>query len=329
MDFFYNAQKLVERVTNGESPSKGEALKILTSSGSEFSAYMAGAHYLRELSFGKNAQLCSIINAKSGRCMENCAFCAQSSHHDSAPPVYPLKSHEEIIEGARIAEQEGSHCYGIVTSGTKPEQGDEFNTVLSAISEINDRFDVDPSASLGLLTKDLAEALAKAGCATYHHNLETARSFFPKICTTHEYEEDVNTVKLAKQSGMKVCCGGILGLGESFEQRIELAETLRELDVDSIPLNFLNPIEGTPLENHQSISAMDCIRATTMFRYFLPKKPISICGGREANLRELQSWMFMAGASGTMIGNYLTTTGRGRETDLQMFTDIEVETDGC
>jgi biotin synthase len=128
---------------------------------------------------------------------------------------------------------------------------------------------------------------------------------------------------------MKVCCGGIFGLGESDEQRVELAETLRDLDVDSVPLNFLNPIQGTPLENHQSLSPMDCVRSITMFRYFLPNKPISVCGGRETNLRELQSWIFMAGASGTMVGNYLTTSGRDRAVDMQMFADIEVKTDGC
>ncbi len=188
---------------------------------------------------------------------------------------------------------------------------------------------IEPSASLGLLTEELADALAEAGCVTYHHNLETARSFFPNICTTHDYEEDVKTVKLAKAAGMKVCCGGIFGLGESCDQRVELAETLRELEVDSVPLNFLNPIKGTPLENHKFLTPMDCVRAITMFRYFLPDKPISVCGGRETNLRELQSWIFMAGASGTMVGNYLTTSGRDRDIDMQMFADIEVRTDGC
>jgi biotin synthase len=290
---------------------------------------MAGAHYLKEQSFQDSVQLCSIINAKSGRCQENCAFCAQSSHHQSSPPVYPLKSRQEIIDGARQAAEEGSHCYGIVTSGTQPEAGKEFDTILSALREIRERFDIEPSASLGLLTKELAQELADAGCVTYHHNLETARSFFPNICTTHDYEDDVNTVKLAKAAGMKVCCGGIFGLGESKEQRVELAGTLRELDVDSVPLNFLNPVQGTPLENHRSISPMDCARAITMFRYFLPNKPISVCGGRETNLRELQSWIFMAGASGTMVGNYLTTSGRDRDVDMQMFADLEVKVHGC
>ncbi|MCK4508203.1 MAG: biotin synthase BioB [Desulfuromonadales bacterium] len=329
MNYWRDIQHVVDMASAGQSPSHTQGVSILRSTGAEYSAYMAGAHHLKELSFGDVAQLCSIINAKSGRCQENCAFCAQSAHHQSSPPVYPLKSRQEIIDGARQAEKEGSHCYGIVTSGTQPEAGEEFDTILSAIREIRERFDVEPSASLGLLTDELASALAEAGCVTYHHNLETSRSFFPQICTTHDYEEDINTVKLAKAAGMKVCCGGIFGLGESDEQRVELAETLRELDVDSVPLNFLNPIQGTPLEDHQSISAMDGVRAITMFRYFLPNKPISVCGGRETNLRELQSWIFMAGASGTMVGNYLTTSGRGREVDMQMFADLEVKTHGC
>jgi len=329
MKHWLEIQELVDQTIKGHHPSHAQGVSILYSNGAEYSAFMAGANYLKEQSFQDTVQLCSIINAKSGRCQENCAFCAQSSHHQSSPPVYPLKSRQEIIDGARQAEEDGSHCYGIVTSGTQPEPGKEFDTILSALREIRDRFNIEPSASLGLLTKELAQELADAGCVTYHHNLETARSFFPNICTTHDYEEDVNTVKLAKAAGMKVCCGGIFGLGESKEQRVELAETLRDLDVDSVPLNFLNPVQGTPLEKHQSISPMDCVRAITMFRYFLPNKPISVCGGRETNLRELQSWIFMAGASGTMVGNYLTTSGRDRDIDMQMFADLEVKVHGC
>lgn len=329
MNCWQDMEELFNLVVAGQSPSREQGVTILRSNGAEYTAYMAGAHLLKEKSLGDIVQLCSIINAKSGRCQENCSFCAQSAHHQSSPPVYPLKSREEIIAGARRAQAEGSHCYGIVTSGTRPTLGKEFDTILSALREIRDQFTIEPSASLGLLTPELAVALAEAGCVTYHHNLETARSFFPNICTTHDYEEDVETVKLAKAAGMKVCCGGILGLGESCDQRVELAETLRELQVDSVPLNFLNPIKGTPLENHKFLTAMDCVRAITMFRYFLPDKPISVCGGRETNLRELQSWIFMAGASGTMVGNYLTTSGRDRDIDMQMFADIGVRVDGC
>ena len=329
MKAWQDVEQLLEKVLSGHPPTRQDGVRILHSRGAELTAYMAGAHHLRDLFFAETVQLCSIINAKSGRCMENCAFCAQSAHHQSSPPVYPLKSLEEIIAGAERAAEEGSHCYGIVTSGTQPEFGREFDTILTAIAQIRDRVNIDPSASLGILNEDLAKALAEAGCVTYHHNLETARSFFPNICTTHDYEDDVATVRMAKEAGMNVCCGGILGLGESLEQRVELAETLSALDVDSVPLNFLNPIEGTPLQGHCSLTPMDCVRAITLFRYFLPDKPISVCGGREANLRELQSWIFMAGASGTMVGNYLTTSGRDRAADLQMFADVEVQAHGC
>ena len=320
---------LVEQVLAGEAPSREQALRLLQARGAELTGYLAGAHQLKELAFGHKVTLCSIINAKSGRCSENCSFCAQSAHHRTEAPVYPLKPLEEILAGARRAEAEGSHCYGIVTSGARITDGPEFASVLAAIGEIRRTTGIAPSASLGILDAASARRLADAGCVTYHHNLETARSFFPQVCTTHDYEEDVATVKVAKAAGMKVCCGGLLGLGESLEQRIELARTLRELAVDSVPLNFLNPIPGTPLADRRELTPMDCLRAIAMFRYFLPTTPISVCGGREPNLREFQSWIFMAGASGTMVGNYLTTIGRDRETDLQMLQDAEVEIDAC
>lgn len=321
--------QLVEQVLGGEPPSITQGMAILNARGAVLTAYLAGAHHLREKAFGNRAMLCSIINAKSGRCSENCAFCAQSAHYRTAAPVYPLKSREELVAGALAAQADGSHCYGIVTSGARLTPGPELETVLAAIREIRAGCTIEPSASLGILEETTARQLADAGCVTYHHNLETARSFFPQICTTHDYEDDVATVRLAKSVGMKVCCGGIFGLGESPEQRIELAETLQQLAVDSVPLNFLNPIDGTPLAGCLNLTPMDCLRTIVLFRYYLPTTPISVCGGREPNLREFQSWIFMAGASGTMVGNYLTTTGRDRDTDLQMIRDAEVDIDVC
>lgn len=305
------------------------AIAILSARGARLTSLMAMAHRTRELHFGEKVEVCSIINAKSGRCSENCSFCAQSAHHRTNAPVFPLKSKEEIVAGAKQAEAEGSHCYGIVTSGTRVRPGEEFERILAAIAEIRRTTAIEPSASLGILDEGSARALKDAGCVTYHHNLETARSFFPDICTTHAYDEDVQTVKVAKAAGMKVCCGGIFGLGESFAQRHELAVTLRELEVDSIPLNFLNPIPGTPLEGQRLLTPLDCIRIIILYRLMMPNRRISVCGGREPNLREFQSWIFMAGASGTMIGNYLTTSGRDRSVDLQMFRDAEVEFDAC
>lgn len=322
------ATKLADKVLSGPPLSWEDAIHILRAKGAELSLYMANAHRIREQTFGSQIELCSIINAKSGRCPENCAYCAQSIHHSTGISAYPLKSNEDILQGARKAEAEGAYCYGIVTSGTSINEGEELERLLQVIREIKVTTKINPSVSLGILTPSIAQALADAGCVTYHHNLETARSFFPEICSTHDYEEDVKTVNLAKQAGMKVCCGGLFGLGESLEQRVELAFTLRDLDVDSIPLNFLNPIAGTPLENKADLTPMDCLKIIAMFRYVLPDKKINVCGGREKNLRDYQSWIFMAGASGMMTGNYLTTRGRNFHDDMQMIKDGEVNIDG-
>jgi len=320
---------LHRQVLAGKTASQNDAEKILAAEGSELSFLIAGAHRLREACTNNRIHLCAILNAKSGRCAENCAFCAQSAHARTAAPVYPLKSKAEIIAGAVQADAAGAKCYGIVTSGTRVTPGAEFEELLAAIREIRATTKIPPSASLGILDIDTALQLAEAGCATYHHNLETARSFFPQICTTHDYEEDIETVRVAKQAGMEVCCGGLFGLGESPAQRIELALTLRELDVDSIPLNFLNPVEGTRLEGLRQLSPLDCVRIVVMFRYLLPRKRLSVCGGREANLRELQSWIFMAGADGMMVGNYLTTSGRDLAIDHQMLADAGEVADVC
>ncbi len=321
--------EMTSRVLNGGEITADEGLKILTAQGCDYTQFMAGAHRIKEQFLGNKIDLCSIINAKSGRCAENCSFCAQSSHHQTETPVYDLKSCDEMVQGAVQAEKDGNHCYGIVTSGTGVSAGNEFNRIIEAIGRIGRETAIEPSASLGILDEISATALAEAGCVTYHHNLETARSFFPEICTTHDYEDDVATVRLAKQSGMQVCCGGIFGLGESLEQRVEMGLTLRDLGVDSVPLNFLNPIPGTPLENNALLTPMDCLRIVTLYRYLLPNLRITVCGGREKNLRDFQSAIFMAGASGTMVGNYLTTTGRDQADDLQMIKDAEVVINAC
>lgn len=323
------ANEIHEKSLSGEILSEHEAMGILTAKGADLTAILAGAHSIKERYFADRISLCSIINAKSGRCRENCSFCAQSAHHKTDTPVYPLKSSAEIVEAAKAAERADSHCFGIVTSGTRVSAGEELESVLTALRQIRSETAIAPSASLGILDADTARLLAEAGCVTYHHNLETARSFFPNICTTHDYEDDVETVRVAKAAGMKVCCGGIFGLGESLEQRYELAATLRQLEVNSVPLNFLNPIEGTPLAGKTDLTPMDCLRIIALFRYLLPDRKISVCGGREPNLGEFQSWMFLAGASGTMIGNYLTTSGRDKATDLQMFKDAEVQVHVC
>lgn len=320
---------VADRIVSGGSITADEALELSTATGPDLFFLFAEANRLKAHFVGEKVYLCSIINAKSGRCPENCAFCAQSAHHDTAAPVFPLVDEERMVACAREAEANGSSCYGIITSGTGINPGEELDRILRAVRRIKAETGITPSCSLGIIGRETALLLKEAGVETYHHNLETARSFFPSICTTHDYEEDVATVRAAREAGLKVCCGGIFGLGETPAQRAELALTLRDLDVDSVPLNFLNPIVGTRLEGAKLITPLECLATIALFRFILPAKKISVCGGREQNLRDLQSWMFAAGASGTMIGNYLTTTGRPAEQDWQMLKDLELDVAHC
>lgn len=320
---------IADKIIAGYRMTADEALQLSAVRGIDSYALFLAASRVKEHFVGSKVSLCSIINAKSGRCPENCAFCAQSAHHSSDVPVYPLVDEESLVAGARAAECAGSSCYGIVTSGTTISTGEELTRICSALQRIRRETSIAPSCSLGILDEATAKILKEAGAVTYHHNLETARSFFPQICSTHDYEEDVATVRAARQAGMEVCSGGIFGLGETPAQRIEMALTLRELDVDSVPLNFLNPIAGTRLADADNITPHECLVTIALYRLLLPDKAIKICGGREKNLRDLQSWIFFAGASGTMIGNYLTTTGRNTEDDWQMLRDLGLETGGC
>ncbi len=308
------------------SPIKGpEALELLDAEGADFYALMARAGAVRQEYRGGGVNLCGILNAKSGRCPENCAFCAQSTHFETDAPVYPLVDSAEMVGRAREVESMGAREYSIVTSGTTVRRENEINEICSALARLKEEGRLIRCASLGNLSLETLSRLKGAGLTNYHHNLETARSFFPEICTTRDYDEDVETIRRAKGLGLKVCCGGIFGMGESSEQRVELAETIRDLDVDSIPLNFLNPVAGTPLEGKHDLTPVDCLRIIALFRLMMPGKDIYVCGGREVNLREMQSWIFMAGANGMMVGDYLTTSGRDSTLDLEMVRDQGLE----
>jgi len=318
-----------ERVLSGGILTADDALRLASVDGPDLYLLFAEASRIREHFKGNSASLCSIINAKSGRCPENCAFCAQSSAHTTSAQVYPLVDEEEIVRCAHSAERNGARCYGIITSGTGIQPGAELEKICRALRRITAETGIDPSCSLGILDLTTALLLKEAGMVTYHHNLETSRSFFPSICTTHDYEDDVETIRAVKQAGLKVCCGGIFGLGEGFSHRVEMAETLRDLDVDTVPINFLNPVEGTPLADASFLTPMECLKIIALFRFMLPAKNLTVCGGREKNLRELQSWIFLAGASGMMTGNYLTTPGRAPELDRQMLTDLGMSIGEC
>ena len=308
-----------------------EAIELLSSEGAAFYGFLARAGTAREEHKGRGVTLCGILNAKSGRCGEDCAFCAQSSFHDTDAPTFPLVSAGDMVARAREVQAMGAREYSIVTSGNRIHSEKEIAEICKALGRLSEpgRKRMLRCASLGNLPASTLARLKEAGLTNYHHNLETARSFFPKVCTTHDYEDDVDTVRRAKEIGLDVCCGGIFGLGESRAQRIELAETLRDLDVDSIPLNFLNPIAGTPLEGKRELTPVDCLKIIALFRLMMPAKNIYVCGGREVNLGELQSWIFLAGANGMMVGNYLTTSGRDHELDLQMIADQGLEVLPC
>ncbi len=271
---------------------------------------------------GMEVNLCSIVNAKSGLCGEDCSFCAQSTRYDSKVDTYPMVPAERIVSSALEARGRGAREFSIVTSGTKVARRDDVAILTEALRSMKEKTDLERCASLGILDRGTLRELKDAGLESYHHNLETSRSFFPSICTTHDYEEDVETVRTAKEMGFYVCSGGIFGLGESWEDRVELATTLRELDVDSVPINFLNPRPGTPLEGPVRLTPRECLKIIALFRFMLPEKDIIVCGGREVNLRGLQPLIFAAGANGMMVGNYLTTKGRNPEEDIEMLKDL-------
>ena len=319
MDTKY-ALALADTILDGNDLNRDQLLELATLPDSEVFKILPGANMLREAYFGNGIHLCTICNAKSGKCSEDCAFCAQSAFATTSAPIYPLLPKEELKKGARAAKDGPVHRYSLVTSGKRLPSRD-IEVVAQAISEMTSE-GINCCASLGTLTLDDLILLKKAGLSRYHHNLETAQSFYPQICTTHSYEERVQTVKAAIQAGLSVCSGGLFGMGESDLQILELALVIKELNVDSVPINFLTPIKGTALENMMALTPLRCLKIIALFRYVLPHKEIIICGGREANLKELHPLVFYAGASGIMTGNYLTTRGRTLDQDLQMLEDL-------
>jgi len=327
-DDFPGVYSLEKRIFKGGEITEDEAIHLINLEGNDIYELLHSAARIRAHFKGNKVNLCSIVNAKSGLCSEDCSFCAQSSHFDTKAPVYDMIEPEKIAEAAKKAKEMKSREFSIVTSGMSVDNEEDLNTLCDAIEKIKDEGGLERCASLGNMSRDAMLKLKEAGLQSFHHNLETARSFFPNICTTHDYEDDVNTVKNAKELGFETCCGGILGLGETREQRVELALTLKELDVDSIPLNFLNPIEGTAMAETPTVEPMEALKTIAMFRFLLPQKDIIVSGGREVTFRDLQPLIFMAGANGTLIGNYLTTKGSTPEKVLTMIRDLGLEPAG-
>jgi len=274
----------------------------------------------KELSGGR-FEICSIINAKSGLCSQDCKFCAQSWKHPAGLSTYPLKSKQEIIEAAKQAKEIGAQRFGIVTSGKRliPQ---EIDAITEVIGEIRNRVGIKVCASLGALNRQELSTLKSAGLTRYHHNIETSPRFYPQVVSTHNFKERVDTINAAKEVGLGVCSGGIIGMGETWEDRIDMACFLRELGVDSVPLNILVPIRGTPLESREPISCSGIIRTIAIFRILLKDKIVKIAAGRETILKDFQGLGFMAGANGMLIGGYLTLRGRDVGDDHRFIKEI-------
>jgi biotin synthase len=314
MNYFSLADQLYTKAIN-KSTTEADLDTVIAWPQDKLSLLFAATDQVRRHFFGDVVEPCAIMNIKSGGCTEDCAFCSQSAHNKAEVAIKDLSSGEEIRQACKAA---GEHNLplGVVSSGRKlsPQQIRELAATLKSCG-------VDTHASLGILSDEELALLREAGVVCFNHNLETARSFFSQIVTTHSYDQRVDTVRRARKAGMRICCGGIFGVGENWSHRKELCMELRELDVDTVPINFLNAIPGTRVERPVE-SALDFLKIVSLFRIGMPDKKIKVAGGREVNLGKLQGLIFYAGANGYISGDYLTTKGDPIESDEAMVAGL-------
>ncbi len=308
--------ELSRRVLAGGSLDPEEALAVLESPDDELLAVLDAAFAIRRRWFGRDVSLHVIRNAKSGLCSEDCSFCSQSCLSTSDIQKYPMQPADEIVQGAREAHRMSAVRYCIVISGKAPSDTD-LDIICGAVRQIKQEIPIQICTSLGLLTQAQAKRLKEAGVDRYNHNLESSQQFYSSFCTTHDYGDRVATARTAKAAGLELCSGGLIGMGESFADRVSMAFALRELDADSIPVNFLDPRPGTPLEKLTRLRPADCLRTLALFRFVHPEKEIRIAGGRETCIGSMQVLALYA-ANSMFTRGYLTTPGQGFESDLQM-----------
>lgn len=313
-----------DRVISGGSITRDEALSISKVHGTELFELLASANKIRDAFRGDSVDLCAIVNAKSGACSEDCSYCAQSSRSKTETAVYPLINKNAVIEKAKEARNAGVKRFCIVTSGRKIGKN-ELKEICSMIKDIRG-IGLLPCSTLGLLNKDELKLLKDSGLERYHHNLETSERFFPEICKTHTYSDKLKTIDAAMSAGISVCSGGIFGMGETWEDRIDMAFKLKELGIDSVPINYLIPVKGTPLEEQDMLNPFEALKIVSLYRFILPQKEIRICGGRMQVLGEFNSMVFMAGADSLLTGNYLTTAGRTFSDDRLLIKDYGLRT---
>lgn len=315
---FTNPSTVAAAVIEGHALTAAEASTLIDAPLEEL---RRGANALRRKFRGDHANLCSIINARSGKCTEDCRYCAQSSHYSTGCAVHGLVSAEETLALAKANEAAGAHRFSLVTSGRELSDAD-FEGVIALVKLLRAETKLTVCASLGLLTSRRADALADAGLSLYHHNLETSREFFPKICTTHTFEDRVQTIRKAQAAGLRVCSGGIFGLGETRADRISMAFSLRDLGVVSVPLNILDPIPGTPFEKNPPLPPDEILRAIALYRFILPNVSIRFAGGRAALGPDGIDKALAGGVDSAITGDMLTTTGAKIRADIDRFTRL-------
>jgi biotin synthase len=318
---------LGSRVLGGGEVTRQEALGLFNlESSADIFDLLSWANRIREHFKGNKIHLCSIVNVKAGGCSENCRFCSQSAAYQTDSPRYGLIDVEPVRAAAEEAQANGVTALGLVAAWRGLEEGPVLDEICSRLAELKRSGKARPDGSLGIIqSQAVADRLKGAGLECYNHNLESSRSFFPQVCTTHTYDERVQTIRHLQQAGIKICSGGILGMGETREDRCDLAFALKELGAHVVPINILNPIPGTPFAQREPLPPLEILKSIACFRFILPRQEIKIAGGRTVNLRDLQSLVFMAGASALMVGNYLTTLNQPVEKDLQMLRDLGLD----
>ncbi|WP_106767683.1 biotin synthase BioB [Paenibacillus faecalis] len=318
---------LAERVIDGHQVTVEEALSIVRSNDEQLLTLLHASFMIRSRYFGRKVKLNMIINAKSGLCPEDCGYCSQSIVSEAPIEKYAWLTKEKIIEGAYEAIRRKAGTYCIVASGRRPTDR-EIEHVADAVQEIRQKTDLKICCCLGFLKESQAKKLAEAGVHRYNHNLNTSKENYGQITTTHTYEDRVKTIEQVKHSGISPCSGVIFGMGESDEEAVDMALALRQLDADSIPCNFLNAIDGTPLEGRKELTPVKCLKLLAMMRFVNPTKEIRVSGGREVNLRSLQP-MALYAANSIFVGDYLTTAGQEQQRDWQMIEDLGFEIEKC
>ena len=315
---------LAERILAGGAPCSREEALRLTQSEIDIHDLMYWANKIRDKFCGKEIRACSIVSVRTGGCTEDCAFCAQSSRYKTNSPVHNFLPADEVKRASQSAKKAGAYALGVVMSGYGPREKD-MDVLVDYMKAIGDAGGIEKHASLGIMSDAQVKRLKDAGMVCCNHNLETSRRFFNNICTTHSYDERVETLKALRANGVKICSGGLFGMGETWEDRVDLALDLRELGSVNVPMNFLNRVDGTPMSERPPMDPWEILRTISLYRFLLPDRDLGVYGGREVNLRDLQSLIFMAGANALMVGNYLTTAGRPAELDKQMVKDMGLE----